>query len=252
VKNYLTHLILRQQGERPAIRPRLLSRFEHAAEVDSSAVPPFFSVDRAATQTSFSAPVNDRFALREPGGILSATVGTRTIEEPQSPAGNDVKAVVEPLPFAQIRATTSGAVPADEEQGSEMASFSEPEMANSTEQAYSTSSTNPASNANRESPLLPQAIVVEPSAQRLSALQARTSRSVKLPEATSPAALQTGVPPRHKQEITTVERPLVHVTIGRIDIRADLNKAAAPKPGGGARASQPQPLADYLKGRGTP
>lgn len=235
MKNYLTHLIRRQQGEKPAIRPRLPSRFEHAAEIEPYSGTQFLAVGRPKAQVSAAVATKERHTPRDPVGNRDAKAGKRVTPEQSDSIGHDVDSKIEPLSSTQTGAPTSGAV-----QGSEMAVLLA-EHEHSASQAIV---------AAREAHSLPQARVAEPSVKRLSASNVRTSRLVTLPEETRQAALQAGVTPQRNQEITTLERPLIRVTIGRIDVRADLNKAATPKPGSSARVPQPQPLAEYLKGRG--
>jgi hypothetical protein len=238
MKGYLTHLILRQQGEAPAIRPRLPSRFERAAEIEQSAAPQFFAAGRPAAQVSAAFAAKDDHAPSEPDSSLGATSGTLTAPELRGPVGTESDARVAQLPQARMLAPKSGVV--------QDGAPHDPEMAGFTEHAHATSQ---AAAAARETSQ-PQARVAEPSVTRLSAAKVRAAQAQRPPQQVLPAALQADAPPRRNQATAAVERPSIRVSIGRIDVRADLSKAPPPKPASGARAPQPQPLADYLKGRG--
>ena len=246
MKGYLTHLILRQQGETPAIRPRLPSRFERAAEIEQPALPQFFTVGRPTAQIPTVFPANARLAPREPGGSRAAKAGTMTTPDTpmtpgqRGPVGNDSDANVAHLPPAWMPSPTSGAVHAGAPH--------EPEMASSTEHEHSASQ---ATVAVPEMSQLPQARVAEPSVTRLSASKVRPSQSLTPPpQQTLHAVLPADAPARRSQAMAAAERPSIRVSIGRIDVRADLGRAAPAKPKSSAQMPQPQPLADYLKGRG--
>ena len=234
MKGYLTHLILRQQGEAPAIRPRLPSRFERAAETEQSAAPQFFAVGRPAAQVSAAFAAKDDHAPSEPDSSLGATSGTLTAPELRGPVGTESNARAAQLPQARMPAPKSGVV---------QAGAVDPEMAGSTGHAHATSQPAVAARVTSQ----PQARVAEPSVTRLLAAKARAAQTP--PQQAHPATLQAGAPPRRNQPMAAVERPSIRVSIGRIDVRADLSKAPS-KPASSARAAQPQPLADYLKGRG--
>lgn len=270
MKGYLTHLIRRQQGETPAIRPRLPSRFERAVEVEQPAM-----------KISAAVSAGDRHTPREPSGSRDATVALPPART-HAPASNAVHAgAPQGSEMAGLTAHEYSAIQASvtarETPQSPQAGVAEPgvaaigvtrlsapnvraaqsvtpqeetrhaaplglEMASSTVPEHSATQ---ASVTAREMPPLPQARVAEPLVTRMSASNVRASQPVMPPEEPRHAA-----PPRRTQTMAAAERPLIRVSIGRIDVRADLSKPAPPKPGISVRAPQPMPLADYLKGRG--
>jgi hypothetical protein len=263
---YLAKLILRARGAERAVRPRLPARFEAPATAGPgagwvNARPARDAAPRAASATGKAGFIptgelpGSRFPTR--GATRATDVGEATRlhgirHAPELPSAARRLARTAP---SRLESGPTPNPPSAEAAGSPARARLGGTPGRSAQRAQeSAEADGPVQRATPETGVRPAARPVPLSPQRIAIAgkpAAGIARAVSTP--TGPAAASPAIAgPAPERSAVHGETPTVRVSIGRVDVRADLTPVPSAKRPSVVQQKRDSSLSDYLKGRGRP